>query len=381
MVPEGNVLITKFPFHSSLSGVEKHTFQIVENLNSAGMRFFLLSSCPVMLAEFKKRGWQCQRWWLGLAPVNFGAQMLFAVAFPFLIISALVGLIYFKIKFRTNKLYCLTLAEKLVMTPLARILGYRVFWLEHLSASPVITDNPLLFLYKWWSRLAQIIAVSDFVKRELDEVGVKNVMVIRHGIDIEKYKKQQDIYGAMAKQRRGNNQKIFRVGAVCRLEKIKGLEYLIKAIDLLKDEIPEIDLVLVGEGTQRRHLEWLIEALNLENKVKLVGYKDNFLDWIYDFDVFVLASLKESLGIILMEALACGKPVISTAVGGVPEIIENEKQGLLVDPADPAALAAAILRLYKDKALAECLAAAGREVVARDFTLAKMLEEYGGILL
>ena len=178
MLPETKILIVKFPFRSRLSGVEKQTFEIVENFEGRGARFFLLSSCPVMLSEFKKRGWPCQRWWLGLAPVNGLTQWLFLASLPFLVVSALAGLIYFKLKFGVEKLYCLTLTEKLVMTPIARLLGCRVLWFEHLSIKPVITENIFRPLYVLFSAMATVVTVSEYVKSELNEISVDDAKVI-----------------------------------------------------------------------------------------------------------------------------------------------------------------------------------------------------------
>ncbi|MBI5077610.1 glycosyltransferase family 4 protein [Candidatus Falkowbacteria bacterium] len=382
MLPETRILITKFPFRSRLSGVEKHTFQIVENFEGRGVRFFLLSSCPVMLSEFKKRGWPCQRWWLGLAPVSSLTKWLFFVSLPFLIISAAAVLIYFKLKHRINKLYCLTLTEKIIMTPIARVLGIRVLWLEHLSIEPVITRNIFRPFYVVFSSLATVVAVSEYVKNELNGLDVTDAKVIYHGVDFEKYKKQEDLFGSMADVKsiaaERNN---FRIGCVSRLEKLRGLEYLIKAVDLLKERIPEIDCVIVGEGTERKNLIWLAEQLDLQNKVKLVGYKDNFLDWIYDFDVFVLPSLKESLGIILIEAIAAGRPVIATNVGGTREIIENNVNGILVEPMNPRAIADAIIHLRQNKDLVSTFVDAGKKTVQEKFGIRKMMTEYERLLL
>lgn len=382
MVPEARVLITKFPFRAGLGGVEKHTIQIVENLQRQGVKFFLLSSCAVLLGEFQKRGWPARRWWLGLAPVNRKTKFLFLLFSPLLIISAVAVLVYFKIRYGVSRLYCLTLTEKLIFTPIAKILGYRIIWLEHLSVSPVISKNIFRIFYRWWSAFVEVVTVSEFVKRELEKIAASNVRVIPHGIDREKYKKQEDLYQVMAGRRKSEyNRKKFTIGSVSRLERVRGMEYLIRAIDLLRQDIPEIDCVIVGEGSERPTLQWLIGALELDNMVKLVGYKDNFLDWIYDFDVFVLPSLKESFGIILLEAMACSRPVVATRVGGIPEIVEDESTGLLVEPENPKALAAEILRLYREPALCRRLVEGGDRQTRDKFSLATMIEAYRDLLL
>ena len=382
MIPEKRILITKFPFRSSLGGVEKHTFEIVKNLEGKGIKFHLLSSCPVMLSEFRKRGWSAQRWWLGLAPVNAWSKALFLMSAPFLIISGLVGMVMARIKYKVDTLYCLTLTEKLILTPLAAVLGYRVLWFEHLSIAPVISKNIYLFLYKLWSDLATIVAVSDFVKEELTAIGIENASVIYHGIDIDKYGRQKTLFSAMADGLSVEyGKKNFTVGYVGRLEKVKGVEYLVMAVEALKEKIPEIDLIVVGEGSEKAQLVWLADQLGLRGRAKFVGYKDDYIGWLKDFDVFVLPSVKESLGIILLEAMACGCPVVAARVGGVVEVVEHEKTGLLAEPRSSAALAEAILRVYNEKELVATIREKALISVKEKFLRREMIELYRKLLL
>ncbi len=379
MLPKSKILITKFPLYSSLGGVEKHTFQLVDALKDQGCQFGLLSSCHVMLSEFKKRGWWAKRWWLGLAPVNKWTKFLFFLGMPFFTISSFFMLWYLKRKYGFNKLYCLSITEKLIMTPLACLFGYKVFWLEHLSVDPVITANIYSPIYRAWAKLkcVELIAISNFVKWELANIGIYKTKVIYHGIDAGLFKKQENIFSSMANRRfQFDKKSTFRVGTVSRLEKIKGLEYLIRAMAHLKENEANIDLVIVGEGSERQKLQWLIDQLDLRREVKLVGYQDNFLDWIYDFDIFVLPSIKESLGIVLLEAMACGKPVVATNVGGVPEIVEHGKDGILVQVASPATLAEGIEELKNNKDKWRDLVSAGRKTVEQKFTFDKMIAEY-----
>ena len=208
MIPNKNILITKFPFRSKLGGVENHTFQLVENLEGRGMRFFLLSSCPIMLSEFRKNGWQNFRWWLGLAPINKSTKWLFIFTWPFLVVSGVISLIMMQVRFKIDKLYCLTLPDKLILTPIAKFLGIKVIWLEHLSVEDTINRNIYKFLYKWWSGFVQVVVISEFVKNELQEMGITgNVSVIHHGVDLAKYKKQEDLFEVMAERRSGDYDK------------------------------------------------------------------------------------------------------------------------------------------------------------------------------
>ena len=296
MIPETRILITKFPFKASLSGVEKHTFSLVKNLEGKGVRFFLLASCPVMLSEFKKQGWPNQRWWLGLAPETRGSKVTFLFSWPLLVLSSLIGLVYCRYKFKIEKLYCLGLTDKLIMTPVALLLGYKVIWPEALSIDPTLSNNIYRFLYKWWSSKVDVVAISHFVKQELENLGVKDVIVIRHGVEPTIFKKQEDLFEMMAEKRSVNYEKRnFTVGCVARLDEIKGLEYLIKAVDILKDnfmgsfvQFPEqyFDVQLIKQQipdnyiTEDIHyIEWYIfqgklNALDYNPKDNSVGYKN-----------------------------------------------------------------------------------------------------------
>lgn len=370
-------MITKFPFHSSLGGVEHHTFNVVENLSRVGCQFFLLTSCPVMISEFKKRGWQYKSWWFGKPPVNKPGKIMFLFTWPFLMISAIIALFHFKYKYQINRLYCLTLGEKLIMTPFAKLLGYKTYWAEYLSVDPFIIKNPYRFLYRLWSRYAKVLCVSQYIADDLKKIGIKNTVVIYHGINVNYYQKQQDMFQVMAKRRFSFERKnTFRLGCVSRLEKQRGLDYLIKAVAFLKKEIENIDLIIVGEGSERQNLQWLINQLDLRKEVKLIGYKENLVDWISDFDVFVLPSVRESLGVIILEALACQKPVIATRVGGIPEIIQHKENGVLINPRSPREIVQTVYFLKNHPEYARKLIFNGCKTVQEKFTLEKMIEQF-----
>jgi len=281
-------------------------------------------------------------------------------------------------------LYCLTLTEKLVMTPFARLFGYKVLWFEHLSITPVISKNFYRHFYWLWSHFVKVVVISEYVNRELKQIGVKNAQVIYHGIDPEKFKRQKDIFEAMVDKRFSFNkgeEKKFRIGCVSRLENLRGIEYLIKAVVPLKKEFDNIEIVIVGEGSERDRLQWLIKQLELSKYVRLVGYKDNFIEWVEGFDVFVLPSLKESLGLVLIEALACNIPVVATRVGGIPEIVQDGVHGILVEPQNTKALAGAVYSLIMDRKLARKLATAGSEKIMNEFHIDKMYYEYRTVLM
>ncbi len=158
---------------------------------------------------------------------------------------------------------------------------------------------------------------------------------------------------------------------VARLDAQKGLGYLLEAAALA----PEAQFVVAGEGPERSALEAQAAALGIAGRVTLLGYRSDIADLIAACDVFVLPSLFEGLPLSVLEAMAAGRPVIATAIGGTDEAITPGETGLLVPPADPAALAGAIRALLADRPLAARLARAGRARVEAEFSAARMVRE------
>jgi glycosyltransferase involved in cell wall biosynthesis len=167
---------------------------------------------------------------------------------------------------------------------------------------------------------------------------------------------------------------------VGRLIELKGHKYLIEAIGILKKKGIKIKLIIVGEGPEEELLKKKTELMRLTNEVEFVGFKSKEeLNYFYNLcDVFVLPSItdssgkQEGLGLVLLEAMSCKKPVIGTKTGGIPDIIEDKRTGLLVKEKDAYTLAKAIETLLKDKKLATTLAENGYNYVLENFTTSKL---------
>ena len=165
------------------------------------------------------------------------------------------------------------------------------------------------------------------------------------------------------------------VGNVAALVPHKGQRHLIDAVpDVLRQE-PDARFVIAGEGELRPSLEQQIRHLHLEKHVTLTGFRPDVLSLHKAFDVFVMSSVTEGLGTSLLDAMACGKPVVATAVGGIPEVVVDGETGFLVPPRDHAAMAAAIVRLLGDRALRERMGAAGLARVRERFSVDRMVKD------
>lgn len=163
--------------------------------------------------------------------------------------------------------------------------------------------------------------------------------------------------------------------SVARLDQQKGHSYLLEAASMM----PEALFVLVGEGPERATIEQRITELGLDARVILLGYRQDVPDLLAMCDVFVLPSLYEGLPLSILEAMAAGKPVIASAIGGTDEAVVHGETGLLVPPAQPQALAHAIRRFLADPALAHRTASAGKQRVYKEFSAEVMTQRITAI--
>lgn len=365
------VLILKFPYSSLFGGGEKHTLTMVEQLRNKGFEFYFAGSCRVLLAEFRRRRWPARRWWAGPEPVSKGTIVLWPFTALAAGIALVVLLLWYRIRVRVRIVYCSSLTEKILVTIPARLLGMRVFWVEHVTFDRWLTRNPLRLLYRWSARWAHTIAVSQVIRTQLvDEIHVSasRVQVIYPGIDLRTF---------MRKEHQWHESARFNIGCVARLEKEKGIEYLLHAVKIIKEFIPFVRLIVVGEGSERKKLIWLTERLELKEMVQWVGRQRNVEKWYHYFDTYVLPSvIRESFGLTIIEAMASGIPVVASRIGGTSEIITHQRNGLLAEPGNSQDLADQLLWLFNNRPQAQEMAEAAYQRVLASFSLERMARDY-----
>ena len=165
------------------------------------------------------------------------------------------------------------------------------------------------------------------------------------------------------------------VGMVGRLSPQKDTSTFIEAVDIVRNTIPNITCLLAGNGELLPSLEKLSDKLELNDTIRFLGERDDVPEILNVLDVFVLSSLWEGLGRALTEAMAMGKPVVATAVEGVPELVHDRRTGILVQPKDPPSLAQAIEELLQDRDLARKLGQNAQKRVLQNFGFVTMIEK------
>ncbi len=220
----------------------------------------------------------------------------------------------------------------------------------------------------------KVICISENIARVLINDGLpeEKLEIIHSGIDVSRFEWQKpDLLRAELKIPADH----LVVGTVAALVGHKDYPNLLQAAKIVRQEFEKVTFVAVGDGADRSKLESLKDELDLDGHFLFVGFRSD-LDRFYSlFDLFVLASHKEGLGTSVLDALACGLPVVGTMAGGIPEMIEPEVNGLLVPAQDPQALAQAILRLLKNQTLREKLAQNARTSVQK-FSVEQMVQKH-----
>ncbi|MDO8592354.1 MAG: glycosyltransferase family 4 protein [bacterium] len=166
------------------------------------------------------------------------------------------------------------------------------------------------------------------------------------------------------------------IGSIGHLYKTKGFEYFIEAAYkiIANCQLP-ITFIIIGDGSERVRLEYLIANYDLQNNFILTGSINQAAKLLPALDIYVCSSVKEGLPYSILEAMSAGLPIVSTAVGGLPEMIKNGQTGLLVKPADPEDLAEKIKTLLNNKTLAQKLGRHAKTQAAAEFGLEKMIEK------
>ncbi|NQU77858.1 glycosyltransferase family 4 protein [Candidatus Falkowbacteria bacterium] len=231
---------------------------------------------------------------------------------------------------------------------------------------------------KWTSKYKDIIINNCEAQRQLAiKFGIapaSKIITIYNGLDLEKLNflpREQARQKLMI-----NDQSSMIIGTIANFYKNKGLEYLIQAASKLKSKLNvQWSMVIIGDGIERQNLEKLIKESNLENQVILPGKIKDAWQYLKAFDIFVLPSIKEGQPWAVLEAMASKTPIIATNIAAIPEMIENNKSGLLVNPKDPKAIASKIEHLIENPEIAQDLSKNAKNTLEQKFTIQNMVQK------
>lgn len=345
-------------------GGEQQTFQLITGLTAAGHIADAVCRAGEPLAERLKEAGICA---LEITPRG-----------EFDLISA-ARIAIFSSKRRhdiihahTSHGHALGLLTKLMMPPLAG------------RMSPLCVSRRVDFdihkmplkigSLKYRLGVARYIAISSTVRNVLIKGGIppEKINIVPSSVDLARFENVSD---DGLRRELGINKDAPVIVSVGSLVGHKAHWHLVRAMTHITRDIPGAICIIVGEGPTRKQIEALTKELSLEGQIKLIGFREDALRFVKMCDVFVISSDMEGLCSSIIEAMAMRKPVVATRAGGIPDLIDNGRNGILVPPADPPALAEAIVAVLKDKQLADRITCAGRTEVEERFHLEKMVSD------
>ena len=165
------------------------------------------------------------------------------------------------------------------------------------------------------------------------------------------------------------------IGIVGRLDPVKGHIDFLKAAQRVIEKWPDANFVIVGDGEIRTELEAKSESLNIDKNVKFLGHCNEIHEIVSLLDILVISSHQEGFSLAAIEAMALGKPIVATSVGGLPEVIDNNSTGILVKPHKPQEIANAIKSILTDSTLAKRLGEKGKEKCRNQYSLSSCIEK------
>ncbi len=219
----------------------------------------------------------------------------------------------------------------------------------------------------------KVIAVSRDIEGVLvQRYGAERVVFIHNGIDLDSV--QTTLQSGEMRRRWCCSESTVVIGTVGRLVPVKGHATLLEAFRRLLGSIPSAKLLVVGEGPLGEQLQGRVKQMGLEQVVIFAGHQEQVHDFINMMDIFVLPSLHEGIPMVLLEALAMGKAVIASAVGGIPEVVSHGYSGILMEPGDTMQLVESLKELIYNRDKATALGVAGRKMVEQEFDARLMVD-------
>ncbi len=345
--------------HLNIGGISSYLLSLAKGLKKRGHNIYLASSPGELLDEFKCLG-------VNFIPIPIKTK---SEANFFKILASLFRLLPYIKDNHIDIVHSHTRVTQILGCIIKKQSG-----ITHIATCHGFFKNRLSRrLFPCWGD--KVIAISEQVEEHLiRDFGLKKekIKVVHNGIDINKFTVNSLQFRAEAKEKFGLKPGPV-AGIVARLSDVKGHVYLIQAMKEVLVRFPDAQLLIVGEGKMKNNLLKLTRQLNLENSTYFLSNVIDTREVLSAMDVFVMPSLKEGLGLGLMEAMAAGLAVAGSDVGGIKSLIQDGENGILVKPADKSDIAKAISELFSDSGKRESLGIKARDFIKNKFSLEKMV--------
>lgn len=368
------------------ASVSRALVDIVYTLEQRGYSFYLLTNQKDLLSftEKKKDNKLARKVFLGPSLDHIGKVYAFILLLPFLCLKQCLNLLYFKYRLGVTQVICVNWNEKIMISPLARLLRLKVLWVELPTVNYENKPTLVIKMFRSSSKKVEFIVFLKADKFKLTELGINfdRIHMIPPAIDVEEPGEQDDIFSTLARSEYSEkNHDVFTVGVVD-FDHSPQVENLFMAAKKSLDIIPELRIIVIGKKKEKEYLNWLTRQMGIENLVWLVGEQEDLRKWMRSFDVFV--GLSESPDVfeleVALKAMSVGMPVVGLRNKGYEELIEENKTGILVSQSDSEIMAQRIIKLYQDNSLRQYLGENGGEKVFAQYSREKQVNKLEKVL-
>ncbi|MCD4693893.1 glycosyltransferase [bacterium] len=348
-------------------------------LKEEGFSMHLISSNNKIIEEFKNDNFFVKKAYFGPKVNEKESAIIFYLLLPLLCFRHFFSLLYLKIKYKIDLLVCFSWNERIIFTPLAKILKMEVVWLE----KPGVEYNKALKVTVKVLRLicskVKIIVFTEATKKKLEELNFKkaNIVNVSLGIKTDFHKHQENIFSNLARAIDLNSSKgCFTVGVISDLNRVYQMENIFRAIKICLNGFSNLRLIIIGEGKERKQLSWLAKQNGIESYVYLVGNQTYLGNWWESFDVYLASNRGPKItdSNMVLKAMFTRLPTITFHGEGVEEVLMDNKNGFLIPPGEPEILAEKIIRLQQDSDLKNKMGERGRKLVEDHFVFSEQLE-------
>ena len=279
--------------------------------------------------------------------------------------------------YQSKDLSTAIILKKLLVTP-------KLIFTQHMDSR---YDKKDLF-HKWvYKNIDKVICITNDMKKnhiEHTPINENQIEVVHNGIDLNKFRRNLDLDKKRFLEEKSLPKDRLIIGTVARLDRLKNQKLLIEVADnLIQDYKDKIHFILVGDETNsvsgknyKNELISFIKEKKLDDYFSIFGFSKEIEKFYSILDIFVLTTIKESFGLVLLEAMAMGLPVIASNRGGPPEIIEHEVNGFLFDPDNQKELVTQLYKLISDEKLRKSMGEKSVELVKNKFNLDKKVDKY-----
>ncbi|MFH1822364.1 MAG: glycosyltransferase [Patescibacteria group bacterium] len=378
--------------------INKPLNEIFKELLNKGYSFYFLTSQPEFLNEIIKEKWPVKK-------VNFGPDInkrqnliFFIILLPIFFLYYFYFLLLIRKKQNIETIILMNWNEKIIISPLARILKLKIIWLEEPQITYKSKPALLLKLYKIAARSVHLVSFIDFTAWQLKSIGInkKQIISIPLGIRLNHYTRQENIFSSIVKSGQTKfSQKYFTIGTVVDIRRASLIENLFQVGKTCLTVIPNLQIIVVAEGGRKdslaepmKKLNWLAKKMEINNIVWFVSEPAEnspivqLRKWLDSFNIFVITCPEAKLNdlAITLKVMAAGLPIIGPRNAGFEDLIIDKQTGILIEANNNEVLARQIISLYKDKRLQKNLASKAEEKVKNNFQLEMSVKKFEHIL-